>query len=135
MTRIAPKPMPPEGLQKPAKSASKARKRIAPVSVKKSAYRRSAIGRDAAEHMRRVKQLPCVICGKPGPSDAHHVIHGRFSARKATDFQVIPLCEACHRYPHRHAIHTGKKAWAERNGPDWEYLPVVADMLAGEFNF
>lgn len=85
------------------------------------------------EHLARVKQLPCVICHAPPPSDAHHCIHDRYSSRKASDFETIPLCKACHQ-DGPHAIHRGKASWRERNGADWEYLPVVADMLAGEWN-
>lgn len=32
------------------------------------------------------------------------------------------------------AIHSDKAAWRDRWGADHEYLPVVADMLAGEWN-
>ena len=30
--------------------------------------------REGKEWMRRVKELPCAICRKSGPSDVHHVI-------------------------------------------------------------
>lgn len=85
----------------------------------------------ARSHLERVKRLPCVICGRPGPSDAHHCICGRYGSRKVSDFAVIPLCKQCHQDGPL-AIHNGKASWAERNGPDYEYLPVVADMLADE---
>jgi hypothetical protein len=39
----------------------------------------------ARAHIARVKSLPCVICLKPGPSDAHHVICDRYGQRKASD--------------------------------------------------
>lgn len=87
--------------------------------------------RAAKEHMARVKALPCVICGRAGPSDAHHCICGRFGTRRASDWQVIPLCKDCHQ-DGPEAIHRGKASWVARNGPDHEYLPVVADMLAGQ---
>ena len=87
--------------------------------------------RAGREHMARVKQLPCIICGKPGPSDAHHVICGRYGARRASDFHVIPLCKEHHQWG-PDAIHNNKAAWIAHYGPDYEYLPVVADMLAGE---
>lgn len=83
-------------------------------------------------HMRRVKQLPCVICGRSGPSEAHHVFCGRYGQRKASDFETIPLCLSCHRIG-PHAIHNAKETWERINGPDYEYLAVVADMLAGEW--
>lgn len=86
----------------------------------------------ARAHMARVAALPCVVCLKPGPSEVHHVIHGRFSQSKSSDFETIPLCHACHMGPE--GIHKGKVTWADKNGFDWEFLPVVADMLAGEWN-
>jgi len=103
-------------------------------SAKRAAYLASDAGKAGLAHMARVRALPCVVCGKPGPSDVHHCIHGRYSARRVSDFKVISLCEKCHRHPHPLAIHTNKNAWAERNGFDYEFLAVVADMLAGEFN-
>ncbi len=87
----------------------------------------------AKAHLARVKALPCVICHKPGPSDAHHVFHGRYGSRKASDFEPIPLCKT-HHQDGPDAIHNDKAEWAERYGFDHEYLPVVADMLAGQFN-
>ncbi|KZY05235.1 MULTISPECIES: DUF968 domain-containing protein [unclassified Sulfitobacter] len=112
----------------------KAKTRIRPVSKKRAAKRQSAEGRAGMLHMKRVKALPCVICGKPGPSDAHHCIHDRYGTDKRSDFAVLPLCVECHRHPHPNAIHTAKQAWRDRNGPDYQFLPVVADMLAGELN-
>ncbi len=78
-------------------------------------------------HMCRVKLLPCVICGRPGPSDAHHCT-GDGMARD--DFKTIPLCFNCHRGPN--GYHAAKETWERTNGKDHEFLPVVADMLAGE---
>lgn len=115
--------------QKTGKAAKKPRKRMRPFSPKKAKQRASEAGKAALEHMAQVKLLPCVVCGKPGPSDVHHCIHGRYSARRASDFETIPLCVECHRYPYPLAIHSGKQSWLQRNGPDYEFLPVVAEML------
>ena len=82
----------------------------------------------ARAHMARVKQLPCVICGKPGPSDVHHVICDRYGTSRASDFDTIPLCKLCHQ-DGLMAIHNNKRAWVERNGPDHGFLPLVAEML------
>jgi hypothetical protein len=82
----------------------------------------------ARAHIARVKALPCVICHKPGPSDAHHVICGRYGTAKASDFDTISLCKSCHQYGPK-AIHNNKRAWIERNGPDYDYLPIVAKMI------
>lgn len=105
-----------------------ARKPVNKVSAKRKAYRASKAGQDAIAHMLAVKRLPCVICGAT-PCDAHHVICDRYSARKASDFETIPLCAAHHRYPYQDAIHTDKAAWVEKYGPDHGYLAYVAEML------
>lgn len=82
-------------------------------------------------HMARVAQLACVICGAR-PIEVHHCISGRYGQRKASDMDTISLCFNHHRGPE--GIHTNKAAWEELNGPDTDFLPVVADMLCGEFN-
>ena len=84
---------------------------------------------EALAHIYRVKQLPCVICGKPGPSDAHHVICDRYGQRKSSDFDIIPLCKEHHQHGPE-AIHNGKKSWARKHGPDHAYLPLVRDFLS-----
>jgi hypothetical protein len=80
-------------------------------------------------HMMRVKALRCVVCHRPGPSEAHHCRSGGMAR---DDFKTIPLCVNCHRGPH--GYHTRKRTWEAENGPDHEYLAVVADMLAGELS-
>lgn len=82
----------------------------------------------ARAHIARVKELPCVICAKPGPSDAHHVICDRYGTTKPSDFDVISLCKFCHQVGPT-AIHNNKRAWVERNGPDHGYLERVRQML------
>lgn len=55
-------------------------------------------------HMQRVKELPCCLCGASAPSDAHHILEGRIKGRKAHDFCTIPLCKDCHKGA-RNGIH------------------------------
>lgn len=81
-------------------------------------------------HMARVAQLGCMICGAR-PAEVHHVICGRYRQRKASDFEVIPLCAHHHRIGPL-AIHNSKSAWRDRYGADHDYLARVADILAGE---
>lgn len=111
-------PKPPKGPRKPLPKQSDRRK----------AYLASDERKAGLLHMAAVKELPCVICGKPGPSDAHHVFHGRYGSRKASDFDVISLCKA-HHQDGPDAIHNDKSGWLERYGPDHSYLPSVAAML------
>lgn len=80
-------------------------------------------------HMRRVKSLPCVICHRPPPSDAHHVFCGRYGQSRASDFDTIPLCKAHHQNGPE-AIHQNKRQWQERHGPDHSYLEIVKEWLA-----
>lgn len=80
-------------------------------------------------HMMAVKSLPCVVCGCPAPSEAHHCISLRYGSRKVSDFDTIPLCYACHRGPQ--GIHANKAAWEARHGPDTGFLPRVAAILEG----
>lgn len=80
-------------------------------------------------HMARVATLRCVCCGA-WPVQVHHCISGRFSQRKASDRETIPLCWDHHQGPE--GIHANKREWEATYGPDTDYLPIVADMLAGE---
>lgn len=79
-------------------------------------------------YMMAVKQLPCAVCGAPPPSDAHHVICGRYGSRKTSDFDVIPLCKS-HHQDGPEAIHNGKASWVEKHGPDYAYIEKVRRML------
>ena len=103
-------------------SAKLRRKRINAVSAKRRAYRASAEGQRGLAYMQAVKMLPCVVCGAPGPNEAHHCINGRHGSRKASDFDTIPLCQSDHRTGPL-AIHNGPKSWAKRNGPDTGFIP------------
>jgi hypothetical protein len=86
----------------------------------------------AKRHLAAVKALPCVICGMPGPSDAHHVFHDRYGTGKASDFATIPLCKL-HHQDGPEAIHNGKATWREKHGPDYGFLEQVrADIERNE---
>jgi len=98
------------------------------VSAKKAAYRASEEGKAALQYQGLVKQLPCAVCGAAGPSDAHHVIHDRFSSRKSSDLDVIPLCKI-HHQDGPEAIHNGKERWREKHGPDHGYLEQTREMI------
>lgn len=91
------------------------------ISRKKAAHRASKAGQDGLAYMRTVKCLPCAVCGSPPPSDAHHVICGRYGSKRASDFDVIPLCKAHHQNG-PDAIHRSKRRWIELFGLDTDYL-------------
>lgn len=83
---------------------------------------------EAKRHLARVAQLPCCACHRPGPSEVHHCISGRFGQRKASDMDTISLCPLCHRLG-PDAIHQNKRAWEAAHGPDYGFLPLVSAWL------
>lgn len=91
------------------------------------------------DYLAAVRKLPCCVCqhhGEPQLSEtqAHHVFHGRFSARRTPDTMAIPLCRDHHQGdgndPSRLAIHKAKSAWSDRYGFDHEYTAGTQDQLA-----
>lgn len=56
-----------------------------------------------SEHMGRIKEMPCSVCGAAGPSEAHHIEQGMH-------FATIPLCADCHRGSHN-GIHGRRSMW------------------------
>lgn len=56
-----------------------------------------------SEHLKRIKEMPCGVCGDPGPSDAHHI-------EQHMQYLCIPLCKSCHQDSHN-GIHGQKRIW------------------------
>ena len=54
-------------------------------------------------HLAAVKEMPCGVCGAPGPSDAHHI-------EQHQQFLCIPLCKDCHQGSHN-GIHGRRAIW------------------------
>jgi hypothetical protein len=80
-------------------------------------------------YMGEVKSLPCVICQAPPPSVAHHCIHGRFSQRRASDYDTIPLCWGHHDAASPIGLHTDKRRWRYQYGPDTGYIDRTRKAL------
>lgn len=110
--------------QNPEKQPAKPRKPIPKQSRKRAAYMRSAARVEGVAHMLAVKALPCICCGHPAPSEAHHVTG---DGKPRDDMRVIPLCYACHRGPE--GYHNAKRSWVARYGRDCDMLDRVAEML------
>ena len=74
-----------------------------------------------------VKSLMCLVCGKVGPGDIHHV-KSRGAGGKDDLWNIMPLCRQCHCDIHRvgmkyHAENYPMvKRWLELN--DWEYCTI-----------
>jgi hypothetical protein len=71
----------------------------------RSRYHR-AITAAEADHIERVKSLPCSVCGAPGPSDAHHI-------DQQEHWTVVALCKDCHQGSFN-GWHGQKRAWLLR---------------------
>jgi hypothetical protein len=113
----------PLGLKQP-KPAKKPRKAVRKISAKRQAYLDSPERQTGFAHMARVKLLPCICCGHPQPSIAHHVTG---DGKPRNDMRVIPLCEPCH--VGQNGYHRAKKSWVEKYGQDYLLLDRVADLL------
>ena len=73
------------------------------------------------EHLVRVKELPCAVCGAPGPSDAHHIKQHR-------QYTCVALCKSCHQGPLM-GWHGQKRAWAIHKMDELDALNVTIAQL------
>ncbi len=80
------------------------------------------------DHIGRVKELPCSVCGASGPSDAHHILAGRTPGRKSPDFLVIPLCKDCHQGSHN-GIHGQRRMWDVMKKSEQDCLADTIERL------
>jgi hypothetical protein len=71
------------------------------------------------EHLARVKELRCSVCGASGPSDAHHI-------RQGSQWLAVALCRPCH-----DALHgKGDKAmWRIHKMDEYDALAVTLSGL------
>ena len=72
-------------------------------------------------HVLRVKELQCVVCGAPPPSEAHEPVQGLW-------FCSIALCEFCHRG--RNGIHGDKAMWSVNKMDEWSALNETLRRLS-----
>lgn len=84
----------------------------------------------AQNHIGKVKELSCAVCGAHGPSDAHHILTGRVPGRKSPDFCVIPLCKDCHQGGFN-GIHGQARMWAVMKVSELDCLAATIEALYG----
>lgn len=70
------------------------------------------------EYLALIRQLPCCVCGKPAPSEPHHLKCGtrRGGALKAPDNETLPLCHDHHINGVERAGSRNEVAWFQRRG-------------------
>lgn len=81
------------------------------------------------DHMDKVSQLPCAVCGAFGVH-VHHQRTGIGMGRRATAFQTIPLCPEHHQG--MTGIHgMGRKAFERHHGvTEIELLEKTKERMA-----
>lgn len=85
------------------------------------------------EHMSKVASMGCIVCanmGMPGtPAEVHHINNGTMGKR-ASNYEVIPLCPAHHRTGgYGVAVHAGRKAWESNFGTERELLSFITNHI------
>lgn len=110
--------------QRTPKTPKEPRKPFPKQSPKRIAYMSSAARKEGVAHMLAVKALPCICCGHPPPSHAHHVTGDKMPRN---DMRVLPLCHSCHQGDH--GYHAAKATWVARHGPDYGLLARVDDLI------
>lgn len=80
------------------------------------------------EHLSRLVELGCVICGRQ--AEVHHILTGVGMGQRASNYDALPICPDHHRNGgHGVAIHAGKRTWEENYGRELELLEQVRGML------
>ncbi len=72
-------------------------------------------------HVDAVKLLPCSVCSRPGPSDAHHINQGQH-------FTTVALCKDCHQGSFN-GIHGQRRMWLVMKMDELAALNVTLSQL------
>ena len=69
------------------------------------------------KRLERIREMPCIVCGAPPPSEATHLRLGHVAGTgiKPPDVLTVPQCRKCHDEEGRIGP---PKAWRERLGRD-----------------
>lgn len=86
-----------------------------------------------SDHCERVASTGCVVCMNQGIDsplvEIHHIGNGAMGKR-ASNYQVLPLCFNHHRGGgHGVAVHAGKKTWEANFGTEKELLAQVLEAI------
>lgn len=112
----------PLGLKQPKPDRAK-KKGLPRMSKKRAAYLASPEREAGKEHMGRVAQLRCLVCGA-WPVEVHH------EGKPRSDMNCLPLCPRHHRREFGPgAYHYSPKAFYAAHGPSTELLENVRRML------
>lgn len=82
------------------------------------------------QHLSRVHELPCGLCGAM-PVEAHHILEGRTPGRKSPDALAIPLCNDCHTGS-TNGIHGRRVLWGVYRKSELDVLAETIERLYGK---
>lgn len=86
------------------------------------------------EHMSKVADLGCLICSNP-QVELHHVRTHTGMGKKASNFEVLPLCHLHHRNGgHGIALHAGVRTWEENFGTQRDLLRSVNEQIGASYD-
>lgn len=71
-------------------------------------------------HIAGIRALPCSVCGRSGPSEAHEIKQGQW-------FTSVALCMDCHRG--QNGIHGDKTMWRINKMDEIDALAVTIERL------
>jgi len=98
------------------------------------ANKKRSMNKKEKDHLNRVADIGCIVCRNMGfygtPAEIHH-IGNMTMAKKASNFEVTPLCHTHHRTGnHGVAVHSGRKAFELNYGTEKELLEQVRCLLS-----
>jgi hypothetical protein len=74
-----------------------------------------------SQHIVRIKEMACIVCKQPGPSECHELKQGQW-------FTSLPLCVDCHRGS-INGIHGQKRMWSIYKIDELDALAMVIEKL------
>jgi hypothetical protein len=74
-------------------------------------------------HIVRIKEMPCIICEAPPPSDCHEIKQGQW-------FTSLPLCRSCH--TGQNGWHGTKALWKIRKMDELDALNLTIQKIVAE---
>lgn len=90
-------------------------------------------GKQEREHMSAVAALGCIACrnlGIPGtPAEIHHIRAGVGAGRRASHYDVLPLCFHHHSAQGVDGYHKYPETWQAKHGTEAELLDQVRGLL------
>lgn len=118
-TNFNPQPKKGKKLPKPRKPIARRSKKNKPIE------------KESKAHLMLVKSMPCMLCGKMGMNQAHHVVESykRLGKREGKEhYYTYPLCPDCHE-GNKFSIGNTKKSIILIHGTEREILERFWKMI------